>query len=332
MRYRRTAVIGLCVGFGMLCASELPTFISAAVAQDADPFGGSPESQPSVQQKATRPEASDKQSAKNAGNSSQSSPTRLSDATRQLLREPVTIDYEEVPWSDVERDLESRLRINILLDQSAKDDSLVVDEPMSMKLRDVPGNYALRFLLREKNATYFVQAGVVRIISIDDAESDPDYFVRRVFQVDDLLGAIKDWNHLHRNEFKKPKHDAVPASPAPATPNASQSSSTNARVIFRTAASAGQFGGGGGGGGGGGFGYSKGHSGRGTEASGMTPAGEQLTKLIRHSVNEEQWLETGSGLATMSLVCGKLVVFGTETLVSDIDELLADLRGKLATD
>ena len=230
MRYRKVMAISLCMACGVICTS-----VRQSSAQDADSFGGSSASQ----QKAAQTKVITRRSL-STGDPSVSLPNRLSDKTRQQLQKPITLDYEELSWSDVERQLEERLGINIILDQSAKDDSLDVDEPMSMKLRDVPGNYALRFLLREKNATYFVQAGVVRIISIDDAESDSTFFVRRVFQVDDLLGAIKDWNHLHRNEFKKPKHDAVPASPAPATPNASQSSSNNARVIVRTAASAGQ--------------------------------------------------------------------------------------------
>ena len=64
----------------------------------------------------------------------------------------------------------------------------------------------------------------------------------------------------------------------------------------------------------------------------MTSTGEQLTELIYQSFDEGQWKDFGGGSATMSMVCGQLVVFGPETLVSDIDELLADLRGKLASD
>ena len=237
MRYRNVMAISLCMACGVICTS-----VRQSSAQDADSFGGSSASQ----QKATQTKVITRRSLSN-GDPSVSLPNRLSDKTRQRLQEPITLDYEEVSWSDVERQLEERLGINIILAQSAKDDSLDVDEPMSMQLRDVPGNYALRLLLREKNATYFVQSGVIQIISIDDAETDPKYFVRKVFDVDDLLGAIKRWNDLHREEFEKPKDNPVPASPVPETPNASNSSNNNPRVIIRAAASAGQFGGGGGG-------------------------------------------------------------------------------------
>ena len=57
-----------------------------------------------------------------------------------------------------------------------------------------------------------------------------------------------------------------------------------------------------------------------------------MTDLIYQSVDGDQWLVSGTGNATMSLVCGHLVVFGPENLISDIDELLSDLKVKLAAD
>ena len=58
-----------------------------------------------------------------------SSPELMSDATRRnlatekRLREVVTLDYDEMPWNEIEQDLEARGEFNIILDQSARDDS-----------------------------------------------------------------------------------------------------------------------------------------------------------------------------------------------------------------
>lgn len=316
MRYRKIMVAGCCMVVGVIC-----TCVKQTSAQDADPFGGSTGSQ----HKATQAKVITRHSL-NIVEHPVSLTHRLSDKIRQRLQAPITLDYDEEAWSDVEQDLESRLGINIILDQSAKDDSLDVDEPMSIQLRDVPGNYALRLLLGEKNATYFVQAGVVRVISLDESQ-EPEYFVRKVFDANSLLSAINRWNHLHRQKSKKP------AAPESETSDSNHSTSSHSRVIVRAAASAGQYGGGGGGRGGGGSGvFVQGSSGPGTETSGLSPAEEQLTELIFQSVDQDQWMDYGSGMATMSVVCGQLVVFGSESLVTDIDELLSDLSVKLASD
>ena len=174
-------------------------------------------------------------------------------------------------------------------------------------------------MLGKWNATYFVRAGVVRIISLDDVQNGSGFFARKVFDVDDLLGAINQWNHLHQLELKKPEDAAAPETPASESPNANHSSSDNSHLIVRASAAAGQHGG-------------PGNGFRAPVVWRRSLAGYQLTDLIYQSVDGDQWLVSGSGNATMSLVCGHLVVYGPETLISDIDELLSDLKGKLATD
>ena len=252
MRLKKTALVGLCLFSGAIYTSTMqPSIVTAMlVAQDADPLGNSSASKQATQQKEAQPTASKKQPRGRIIRPA-SLATRMSDEARQRLKEPITLNYDEAAWSDVEQDLEARLKLNILLHHSAKDDSLDGDEPITISLSDVPGNHALRLLLQPKNATYVVQAGVVQIISLDDAHADPSFFVRKVFDVGNLLATITS---------------------------------------------------------------------------------KQLTNLIYKSVGQEQWLENGNGLATLALAGDQLVVFGTETLISDLDELLADLSSKLASD
>lgn len=105
----------------------------------------------------------------------------------RALEQPATLDYDEEAWSDVEADLESKFRINIVLTQSAKDDSLDVDEPMTANLRGIRLKNALRLMLKEKNATFIVRDEVLQIVSIDDAETDPKFLVTNVYNVGDLV-------------------------------------------------------------------------------------------------------------------------------------------------
>ncbi len=105
----------------------------------------------------------------------------------QALEQPATLDFDEDSWSDVEQELESKYGINIVLTQSAKDDSLDVDEPITANLRGIQLKNALRLMLRQYNATFIVREEVLQIISIDDAENDAKYLVTNVYNVGDLV-------------------------------------------------------------------------------------------------------------------------------------------------
>ena len=105
----------------------------------------------------------------------------------RALEQPANFDYDEVEWTDVEQDLESKFRINIVLTQSARDDSLDEDEPVTSTLRGIRLKNALRLMLKEKNATFIVKDEVLQIVSIDDAETDPNFLVTNVYNVGDLV-------------------------------------------------------------------------------------------------------------------------------------------------
>lgn len=95
-------------------------------------------------------------------------------------------EYDEISWSEIEDHLETEYEMNILLDQSAIDDTITPDEPISIDLRNVPLGHALALMLRKKNATYFVNNGVLVIISLDDA-SDQRHFELKMFDCRELL-------------------------------------------------------------------------------------------------------------------------------------------------
>lgn len=104
----------------------------------------------------------------------------------QALEEPANLEYDETPWNEIEEELEREYRFNIVLDQSAIDDSLSEEEPVTVNLRGIRLKNALRLMLKKYNATYIVRDEVLLIISLDDAE-DVSYFVNNVYNVGDLV-------------------------------------------------------------------------------------------------------------------------------------------------
>ena len=102
------------------------------------------------------------------------------------LEEPAEMIYDETPWNEVETELEEKYKINIVLDQSAVDDSLTEDEPITSNLKGIRLKNALRLVLKQKNATFIVKDEVLLIISVDDA-ADPKFLVTNVYNVGDLV-------------------------------------------------------------------------------------------------------------------------------------------------
>ena len=133
--------------------------------------------------------------------------SQLSDSSRleqkiyAAFKEPGDFQFNEVPWSKIEELFEQKYRINIVLTSSAMDDSLTADEPISVDLQGVSLKIALRQMLEPKNATWVVQDGVVKLISLDDAE-DEKYFTTQFINVRNLLANI---SKLESNRIGKPR-------------------------------------------------------------------------------------------------------------------------------
>ena len=102
------------------------------------------------------------------------------------LDQEANLEYDEEPWSQVAEDLELKYGINIVLTDSAEDDSLTDDEPITVNLTGIRLKNALRIMLEDVNATFVVQDEVLKIISLDDAE-DVRWFVTNVYNVGDLV-------------------------------------------------------------------------------------------------------------------------------------------------
>lgn len=110
-------------------------------------------------------------------------------ALEDALQNVSSMDYDETPLGEVLEKLASELNANVILDQSARDDALVEGEPISFVARDLPIKTALRLMLQEKNATYLIDDGVLRIISLDVA-GDPRYMRRKIFDCRSIINRM----------------------------------------------------------------------------------------------------------------------------------------------
>ena len=111
-----------------------------------------------------------------------------------FLKQDISMDFEEEPFSNVLEWMREHGKVNVILDQTANDD-LAPDTLVTIRISELRVENALRLMLREHNATIVPRDGVLRIISLDVA-SDPEFFVRRIYDVRDLLDKINETNSL----------------------------------------------------------------------------------------------------------------------------------------
>lgn len=111
----------------------------------------------------------------------------------RILNEPFDAEYDETPFYEVMDELQDNYKINVVLDWSAKRDSLTEDDPITFKATDIRLKNALRLMLKEKNSTFMVRDGTLQIISLDVA-SDPEYFLSEFYPVDYI--AIGNYDDL----------------------------------------------------------------------------------------------------------------------------------------
>jgi len=117
------------------------------------------------------------------------SDTSLADERiRNTLNKRVDLIYDAEPFGDVRAQLTKDLKVNIVVDLSAKaiDDNMEISANLAdMRLAD-----GLRTMLRVADATYTIRNGVLLIISID-AVGEPEFLVRQMIDVSELLELIE---------------------------------------------------------------------------------------------------------------------------------------------
>ncbi len=102
------------------------------------------------------------------------------------LNQAVDFEYDETPFIDIMEEIQTEYGINIILDQSASDDALSVDDLVTFKVTGIRMKNALRLMLDNFNATFIVRDEVLLVISKEVAKN-PEFFVTNVYNVGDLV-------------------------------------------------------------------------------------------------------------------------------------------------
>lgn len=296
----------------------------------------------------------------NEPNGSATSKNRLRISTdeeiEKKLQQPAAMDYDEVEFVEVMNELRDHNGINVVLDQSAQDDSLTEDELITIHVSNINLSTALHLMLNEKNATYLVSDGVLKIISLDVA-SDPEFFQTKIINCRDLLAKIAQADPRVGQPVSIQRFTHGGGFGSGGAPN------SKGGGVFNLMPQAGGGGGGFGGGGGGGFGGGGGRpisispehlmltQGMATEfanqdadkdgnqvtankptAQGpivtLMTAERLLLELIRVTVDPDGWDDT-SGDGTIVIMGGLMVISQSQKTIEDVEKLLAELNQKM---
>ena len=98
------------------------------------------------------------------------------------LFKPADLEYDEIPFIEVMDEIRDLYQFGILLDQSARDDSLSEDEFITFSGRGISLEAGLQLMLREKNAGFVVKDDVLTIVSLDVIHS-PTFFETATYDI-----------------------------------------------------------------------------------------------------------------------------------------------------
>ena len=115
--------------------------------------------------------------------------TQRTGQTEAALKQAVDLDFDGTPFVEVKEELATKTGLNFILTYSASDDALPDDEPITFEITGMPLGKALELMLAPCNATYVIDSGVVKFISIDEAE-DEKWFRVKMFDCRELVKVL----------------------------------------------------------------------------------------------------------------------------------------------
>ena len=264
--------------------------------------------------------------------------TQRNSLTEAKLKQAIDLDFNDAPFVDVIEELADKTGLNFILTQSAEDDALPEDEPVTFNITNMPLGKSLDLLLATKNATYVIDSGVVKFFSLDETD-DEKWFRLKMFDCRELVKVL------------------------PKTVPPVKLFNFGGAFSRRGRGGGGGFDGSGGGGGGGGGVFSiapPSHQAQPqtdnktkkqnakkspSESQLLDKKLQQIMKMLEQEATRRQpqpsveyTLETlvrsmaggdGYGSASLQVVNGILIVRGSEAKLKQIGNLLVDLEGKL---
>jgi uncharacterized membrane protein YgcG len=109
----------------------------------------------------------------------------------KALNEDTTLEFVDTPLKDVIAFLADQHDITIVLTKKIEDAGVQPDQPVTKNLKQISLRSALRLLLSDLNLTYMVKDEVLKITTVEDAQS-PENMSTKVYPVGDLVVPISN--------------------------------------------------------------------------------------------------------------------------------------------
>jgi hypothetical protein len=203
--------------------------------------------------------------------------------------------YDAAPFEDVVAFLRD-LKLNVVIDPNL-DGVLDTDTEVSSNLSKVRLADGLRTMLRDVDATFVVKDGLLLIMSIDD-ENEPEYLVRRMVDVRDLLDLIqKNQNARKATELRVSSDDAVNKQ----VEDKEAKSGTVAKPVEPVARKE-------------------------VVVKTQMTVESQLINTITDIVSSDSWVRNGTGNGEIGCIGGVLVVTNSEKVTEDVLTFVQDLK------
>ena len=268
--------------------------------------------------------------------------TQRTGQTEAALKQAVDLDFDGIPFVEVKEELATKTGLNFILTDSASDDALPDDEPITFKITGMPLEKALDLMLATKNATYVIDSGVVLFISLDEAE-DEKWFRVKMFDCRELVKVlpktappVKLFNfggdfsgRSGRGGFDEsgggggggggvfsiapPSHQAQPQTDNKTKKQTAKKSPSESQLLDKKLQQ-----------------IMKMLEQEATRRQPLPSVEYTLETLVRSMAGSDTWVEgDGHGSASLKVVNGILIVRNSETILKQVENLLVDLEGKL---
>lgn len=109
----------------------------------------------------------------------------------KALNEDTSLEFVDTPLKDVIGFLAEQHGITIVITKKIEDAGVMPDQPVTKNLKQISLRSALRLLLGDLNLTYMVKDEVLKITTVEDAQS-PENMSTKVYPVGDLVVPIQN--------------------------------------------------------------------------------------------------------------------------------------------
>ncbi|WP_254513159.1 hypothetical protein [Anatilimnocola floriformis] len=108
----------------------------------------------------------------------------------EALQQKVSFQFVDVPLKDAIRHFADKTNITVVLTKKIEDAGVQPDQPVNFEVKDVSANACLKLMLGNLNLTTMTKNEVLKITTIEDAQS-PENMTTRIYPIADLADVCR---------------------------------------------------------------------------------------------------------------------------------------------